>query len=156
MGILNKKTYLASGFLLAVLGLVLMEGSFLATVKLFGIMKATLIRVVFTIPLSWLAIYLFGNTNTSARIRDWFQKKQESLSRRAQLAVEGGKFFIIVNTAIFLGPVIASILMLMVGIEKKRIYYYAVICAFLSAWLWSCFYGGVCWGFGKIFALLTK
>ena len=128
-----------------------MEGSLLATTKIFGIMKATLIRVSFTIPLSWLAIYLLSNTNTSARVREWFAKKQARLSKRAKIALEGGKFLIVVNTAIFLGPILASILMLMIGVQVKRVYFYAVLSALLSAWLWACFYGGVCWSFDKIF-----
>ncbi len=138
------------GTLLTILGIVIFEGSLIAATKIFGIMKATLIRVVFTIPLSWLAIFLCAGTNASANVRGWFEKKQASLSRKAQLAVAGGKFFIIINTAIFLGPILASILMLMVDIRVNRVYFYAVLCALLSAWAWSCFYGGVWWGIGKI------
>lgn len=138
------------GITLAVLGIIFFEGSFLATTRIFGIVKATLIRVVFTIPLSWLVIFLFANTKANARVSGWFEKKQAHLSRRARIAVEGGKFLVIVNTAIFLGPVLASILMLMIGIKGKRVYFYAVLCALLCAWLWACFYGGVCWSFDKI------
>ncbi|MDD5428713.1 MAG: hypothetical protein PHI58_05715 [Candidatus Omnitrophica bacterium] len=156
MGTLDKKLYLASGVLLTILGLIFLEGSFIATVKLFGVVKAAFIRVLFTIPLSWLAIFLFANTETSAKVRGWFLKKQESLSHRAQMAVAGGKFFVVANTAIFLGPILASILMLMVGVQGKRIYFYAVLCALLCACVWSCFYGGVCWGFEKIFAFATR
>lgn len=153
---LRKKLYFIAGIAAAILGLVFVEGSFLVTVKLFGVVKAVFIRVLFTIPLSWLAIFLFANTKTSAKVRNWFIKKQESLSRQAQLAVEGGKFFVIINTAIFLGPVLASILMLMVGVQSKRVYFYSVLCALLCAWVWSCFYGGVCWGFTKALAFWAR
>ena len=136
---------------MTILGLIITEGSLIATTKIFGVMKATLIRVAFTIPLSWLAIYLCAGTNTSAKVRAWFARKQESLSERARLAVAGGEFLVVVNTAIFLGPIVASILMIMIGVKTKRIYFYAVLCALLSAWAWSCFYGGVCWGVTKIF-----
>ena len=146
----NKKLYWIAGILLTILGLIITEGSLIATTRIFGVMKATLIRVAFTIPLSWLAIFLCVGTNTSAKVRAWFAKKQASLSGRARLAVAGGEFLVIVNTAIFLGPIIASILMIMVGVQGKRLYFYAVLCALLCAWAWSCFYGGVCWGIGKI------
>jgi len=147
----NKALRWVGGVSLAILGVILLEGSFLAATKVFGIVKSALIRVAFTIPLSWLAIYLCAGTNTSAKVRDWFARKQAQLSRRAQIALEGGKFLIVVNTAIFLGPILASILMLMIGIQVKRVYFYAVFCALLCAWLWACFYGGVCWSFDKIF-----
>ena len=146
----NKKIYWAAGILLAILGLIFTEGSLIATTKMFGIVKATLIRVAFTIPLSWLAIFLCASTNTSASVRDWFIKKQASLSKRAQLAIAGGKFFVILNTALLVGPIPASILMLMVGVNRRRIYLYAVFCALLCAWAWSCFYSGVCWGVLKV------
>ena len=148
----NKKLYWIAGILLTILGLIVTEGSLIATTRIFGVMKATLIRVAFTIPLSWLAIYLCAGTNTSAKVRAWFAKKQASLSGRARLAVAGGEFLVILNTAVFLGPIIASILMIMVGVQGKRLYFYAVLCALLCAWTWSCFYGGVCWSIGKIWA----
>ena len=150
-GSISKKNYWLGGIFLATLGFIFIEGSLIATTKIFGVIKATLIRVVFTIPLSWLAIYLCASTKISEKARNWFLKKQESLSRRARLAVKGGEFLAIVNTAVFLGPVLASILMIMVGVKTVRIYYYAVLCAFLSAWTWSCIYGGVFWGLEKIF-----
>ncbi len=147
----NKKIYWIFGILSAILGLIVTEGSMIVTTKMFGVMKATLIRVAFTIPLSWLAIFLCAGTNTSAKVRAWFAGKKASLSRKAQLAMTGGKFLVIVNTAVFLGPILASILRVRVGAHGKRLYFYAALCALLSAWVWSCFYGSVCWGFGKIF-----
>ena len=150
-GSISKKLYWLGGTLLAVLGIILLEATVIATIKIFGVVKATFIRVAFTIPLSWIAIYLCLGTNTTANIRSWVSRKQAALSKRAQLALSGGKFFVILNTAIFLGPILASILMIMVGIQGKKLYLYAVLCALLSAWTWSCFYGGVCWSFAKIF-----
>ena len=146
----NKKLYWIAGILFAALGLIFMDGSLIATTKIFGVMKATIIRVIFTVPLSWLAIFLCAGTNTSAKVRTWFIKRQASLSERARLAITGGKFLVIVNTAVFLGPILASILMVMVGVQGKRLYFYAVLCALLCAWVWSCFCGGVCWWFGKM------
>ncbi|MFA5144296.1 MAG: hypothetical protein WC522_09100 [Candidatus Omnitrophota bacterium] len=146
----NKKLYWIWGALAAAVGFVLVEGSLVATTKLFGIIKATLIRVVFTIPLSWLVIFLCSGTNTSDKVRSWFLKKQAALSHRAQVAISGGKFFVIINTAILLGPILASILMVMVGINKRRIYLYAALLAILCAWAWCSFYGGVCWTFTKV------
>ena len=146
----NKKIYWIAGILLTILGLIVTEGSLIATTKMFGVMKATLIRVAFTIPLSWLAIFLCAGTNTSAKVRAWFAKKQASLSKRARLAVAGGEFLVIVNTSIFLGPILASILMIMIGVQGKRLYFYAILCALLSAWVWSSFYGGLCWSVTKI------
>lgn len=147
---MNKKLYWIAVIALAILGFIITEGSLIATTKIFGIMKATLIRAAFTIPLSWLAIFLCAGTNTGAKVRAWFAKKEASLSERARLAIAGGEFLAIVNTAIFLGPILASVLMVMIGVHGKRIYFYAVLCALLCAWTWSSFYGGVCWWFGKI------
>ena len=147
---LREKLYWIAGILLTVLGLIITEGSLVATTRIFGVMKATLIRVAFTIPLSWLAIYLCASTHTSANIRAWFAKKQAALSEKARLAVAGGEFLVVVNTAIFLGPILASILMVMIGVQGKRIYFYSALCALLCAWAWSSFYGGVCWWFCKI------
>ena len=146
----NKKLLWILGIALTILGLIVTEGSLIATTRIFGVMKATLIRVAFTIPLSWLAIFLCAPTNTSAKVRAWFTNKQASLSKRAKLAVAGGEFLVIVNTAIFLGPILASILMVMIGIQGKRLYFYAVLCALLCAWVWSGFYSGICWGICKI------
>ena len=149
MTILQKRLYWFAGILLAILGVIVAEGSLIATTKLFGILKATLLRVSFTIPLSWLAIFLCAKANVSARVRGWILEKQARLSKRARLAVKGGEFFVILNTTIFLGPILASILMVMLGIRGKKIYLYAVLCALLCAWMWCCFYGGVCWGVTK-------
>jgi len=147
---LKKKIYWIAALLLTILGLIFTEGSLIVTTRIFGVMKATLIRVAFTIPLSWLAIYLCLSTKTSANVRNWFAKKQASLSERARLAVKGGEFLAVVTTTLLLGPILASILMIMIGVQGKRIYFYAVLCALLCAWAWSCLYGSMCWGIGKI------
>ena len=153
MNTLQKRLYWLAGILLAILGVIFTEGSLIATTKLFGIIKATLIRVSFTIPLSWLAIFLCAKTNASARVRNWLLEKQARLSDKARLALKGGEFFVILNATIFLGPIIASILMVMLGIRGKKIYLYAVLCALLCAWVWCCFYGGVCWSVTKFLTL---
>ena len=149
--ILRKNLYWIVGVILAILSIAFVEGTLIATTKIFGVTKATLIRVSFTIPLSWLVIFLATKSKKNVHFSNWFASKEAKLSRKAQVAVEGGKFIAIVNTAIFLGPIIASILMLMVGLKAQRVYIYAVLCAFLSAWLWCAFYSGMLCGLGRLF-----
>jgi len=132
-----------AGVVVTVSAVLFTEGTIIAATKLFGVTRATLLRVVFTIPLSWLVIYLATRSKKSLGFTKWLDERQRKLSGKAKAAVEGGKFLVVVNTAIFLGPIVASILMLMLGISGRRIYAYAVICAFLSAWLWAAFYGGI-------------
>jgi hypothetical protein len=145
IAVLRKNILWLLGAIAALTALILIEGSMVVTTKLFGVMKATLLRVVITIPLSWLVIYLATRSKKSFRFTNWLAARQAKLSNKARVAIEGGKFVVVVNTAIFLGPIVASILMLMVGITPRRIYGYAVLCAFLSAWLWSAFYSGLLW-----------
>ncbi|MDD5422290.1 MAG: hypothetical protein WC592_04975 [Candidatus Omnitrophota bacterium] len=146
-----KDVYWIAGIALTAVGFIFTEGTLIATTKMFGVVRATLLRVVFTIPLSWLVIYLSTNADVSLRFRDWVEKKREGLSSRAQAIVKGGEFIAVLNTTVFLGPIIASILMSMIGVNTRRIYLYAVFCAFLSAWAWCAFYSGMFWGLGKIF-----
>lgn len=142
-GILRKNILWLLGASAAAAALILTEGSIIVATKIFGVTKATLLRVVFTIPLSWLVIYLATRSKKSFGFSSWLEARQAKLSGKARAAVEGGKFLVVVNTAIFLGPIVASILMLMIGITLQRIYIYAVLCAFLSAWLWAAFYSGL-------------
>lgn len=148
--VLRKNILWIISALAALAVIILTEGSIIAATKLFGITKATLLRVVFTIPLSWLVIYLATRSKKSLKFTRWLEARQSKLSGRAKAAIEGGKFLAVVNTAIFLGPIVASILMLMVGVYMKRIYAYAVLCAFLSAWVWAAFYGGLLCQLAKI------
>lgn len=150
-GILRKNLYWITGAILTILVFVFVEGTLIATTKIFGVTKATLIRVTFTIPLSWLVIFLSTKSKKNVHFGNWLTSREAKLSRKAQIAVEGGKFIAVVNTAIFFGPIIASILMLMVGLKARRVYIYAVLCAFLSAGLWCAFYSGMLCGFGRLF-----
>lgn len=143
--------YWLAGILITVIGLTFVEGSLILTTKLFGVTKATLIRVSCTIPLSWLVIYLSTKTRRSFRFSNWLAAKEAGLSKTAKTALKGGKIIAVVNTAAFLGPIIASILMLMMGVKARKAYIYAVPCAFLCAWLWCAFYSGMLWGIGKVF-----
>lgn len=130
-----------AGVIVAVSAVLFTEGTIIAATKFFGVVRATLLRVVFTIPLSWLVIYLATRSKKSLKFTKWLDERQRKLSGKAKAAVEGGKFLVVANTAIFLGPIVASILMLMLGVSGRRSY--AVICAFVSAWLWAAFYGGI-------------
>ena len=147
----KKNLYWLVGILFAIIVVVFLEGSLIVTTKFLGVTKATLLRVSFTIPLSWIVIYLATKSNSNIYFRTWLAKKEANLSKRARTVVNGGKVIAVLNAALFLGPIIASILMLMIGIEIKRIYLYAVGCALLCAWAWCAFYAGVFWGLGKIF-----
>ena len=151
VGMLKKNILWLLGAAAALAALILIEGSMVVTTKIFGVTKATLLRVVFTIPLSWLVIYLATRSKKSFRFTNWLAARQAKLSNKAKVAIEGGKFVVVVNTAIFLGPIVASILMLMIGITPRRIYGYAVLGALLSAWLWSAFYSGLLWQLAKVF-----
>ena len=147
--ILRRNLYWLIGALFAILFVIFMEGSLIATTKLFGVARATLIRVSITIPLSWLVIYLATKSDRSFHFSNWLKEKEARLSKSAKVALQGGKFLAVLNTAIFLGPIIASILMLMIGIKARLVYIYAVISALLCAWLWSMFYCGMLWGIAK-------
>ena len=150
-GMVKKVLYWLGGILIGALGIVFSEGTMIAATKMFGVTKATLLRVLFTIPASWLVIYLATQAHASTRFTRWLINREAHLSKSAKLAVSGGKWFIIANTAIFLGPVIASILMLMIGFSGKKVYVYSAICAVMCAWLWSAFYSGMLWGLAKFF-----
>ena len=130
---------------------VMAEGSLMATSKIFGPVKAALIRVAFTIPLSWCAIYLSSDFSASRFLKTWYEKKEASLSKTAKVAVEGGKAIAVLNTAVFLGPVLATILMLMLGYRGKRVYVFAALCAIICALAWCSFYSGIFWGIDKAF-----
>lgn len=150
--VIKKNLHWLAGILLTAGAFIFTEGSLIATTKVLGVTKATLLRVSFTIPISWFVIYLSTKSKSSRRFHDWLARKEASLSRRAQVVMKSGKAIAVLNAAIFLGPIIASILMLMIGIEAKRAYLYAIFCAILCAWTWCAFYSGMFWGLGKIFS----
>jgi hypothetical protein len=147
----RKNIYWVTGILLTVFCVVIGEGMLIVTTKVFGVVKATFLRVLFTIPLSWLVIYLATRYGRSPYFQAWLEKKKAGLSDRARAIVKGGEVLAIANAAIFLGPIIASILMLMIGLAARRVYFYAVLCALLCAWVWCLVYSGVLWGLGKVF-----
>lgn len=154
LSVFQKNMYWIIGGSLAILFLIFTEGSLIVATKLFGVMKATLLRVLVTIPFSWAVIYLSTKTNRSYQLSNWLAKREARLSKYARMTVEGGKFLVVLNVAIFFGPIVASILMLMIGLKAKMVYFYAVLCALLSAWLWSAFYSGMLWGVGKVLLLI--
>lgn len=147
----GKWLYWTGGVLTGALAIILSEGVMIATTKAFGVAKATLLRVVFTIPASWMVIYLATRARLNVGFSQWLAKREASLSKRARMAVEGGKWFVIGNTALFLGPIITSILMLMIGFKARLVYVYAAVFAVIVAWLWAAFYSGMLWGLAKIF-----
>lgn len=151
MGVILKNLYWVAGAVLAIFGLVFTEGSLIVTTKLFGVTKATLIRVSFTIPLSWLVIYLATRSRKGFYFGNWLAEKEARLSNRARIALRGGEVLSVINIAIFLGPIIASIFMVMIGISSLKVYLYAVGCAVLCAWIWAMFYSGMLWGIMRIF-----
>lgn len=149
---INKKLYWPGGILLAVAGFLFAEGSLAASAKLLGPVKATLLRILFTIPLSWLVIYLSKGAG-NPHFMKWFSEKEKKLSKTARLALNGGKAFAVLNTAVFLGPIIATVLMLMLGVGIKRLYLYSALCAVLCASTWCVFYSCVFWGCEKMVVL---
>ena len=146
-----KNLYWLVGVTLTVLFLVFTEGTMIMTTKLFGVVRATFLRMFFTVPLSWLVIYLSTKSRRSFYFSNWLAAKEAKLSGAKRAALKGGKFLAVINTAVFLGPIIASVLMLIVGVKPKKAYIYAALCAFLSAWVWSAFYSGMLCGLGRIF-----
>ena len=128
------------------------EGWLILAAKLFGALRATVIVSVVTTPVAWLVIYIATRSNTNWFLRDWIINKETKLSERAKTAVKGGKVLAVLNATIFLGPIIASLLMLILGIAVRRVYAYAVLCAILCAGIWCSLYAGVFWGISKIFS----
>jgi len=149
----KKNFYWITGLLITALGFIFFEGWLIVSAKVFGPLRATALISALTIPPSWLIIYLSTRYGNTGRFGEWLSKKEASLSRRAQRAVEGGKFVAILNTTVFLGPIITSILMLMLGFESRKVYFYAVISAVICAAIWCSFYSGLFWSFEKILPL---
>lgn len=149
---LRKHLYWLVGILATIGTLVFSEGTLVVTTKYFGVARATLFRVAFTIPLSWIVIYLATHVSVSHRFTEWLSRKEERLSKRARTAVNGGKCVAVLNAAVFLGPILASVLMLMLGLRPRRVYLYAVPCAIFGALVWCAFYGGVLNQIARFFA----
>lgn len=145
-----KNLYWFAGVVLTTAALIFTEGTLIVTARTLGVLKATALRAVFTIPLSFLVIYLATKSNHNHRFQSWLKKKEAELSSRVRAVVDGGKALAVLNTALFLGPIIASILMLMIGFEARKVYVYAFFLAIASAWAWCSFYSGLFLGVEKI------
>ncbi len=119
-------------------------------VKLFGFWGGAAIVTLVTLILSWIVIYVSSGTRNIGRFRDWLKEKEVELSGKAKAAVQGGKVLVVANTAVFLGPMVAALLMLMLGIRRNKIYLYSIFCSLLCAVVWSGFYSGIFWEIRKI------
>jgi len=148
---LRENLYWITGIFLTVIGFIFFEGWLIFASKKFGALKATAIISAITIPVSWVVIYLAVISKAGSPFGRWLAKKEEHLSRRAKAAVESGKFIVILNTSVIFGPILASILMLMLGLDHRKVYVYSAFSAILCAGIWCSFYAGVFWGIGKIF-----
>ncbi len=134
------------GIALTVLVYIFAEGWLILVVKIFGFKAGTVIVTLVTLILSWMVIYFSSGSRGIGRFRDWFLEKERNLSIYAKGAMNGGKTLAVVNTTILLGPIVASILMLMLGLERKKVYIYSIICALMCAIFWCGFYSGIFWG----------
>lgn len=136
----------AGGITLTVIGFIFAEGWLVLTVKIFGFGIATLIVTAVPLCIAWFVIYASSGARSIGRFRDWLSKKEKALSGRAAAAVKGGKALVVLNTAVLLGPIVAAVLMLMLGVERRRVYLYSVVSAFLCAVIWCGLYAGIFWG----------
>ena len=150
---LKKWLLWLGGITLTVLWYVFAEGWLILVVKLFGFWGGTAIVTLVTLAIAWGVIWFASGVGKSGRFASWLKEEEAGLSQRAKAAVNGGKALVVANTAIFLGPMVAAILMLMFGIERGKVYIYSIYCAFLCAIVWSAFYSGIFWGIREI---LTK
>ena len=148
----KKMTLLGSGAILAILGYLLGEGWIMVTAKHLGFIKGSLFVSAITVSVCWVVVYLLCDIRFSAVVRNWFKEKEAILSHKAKMAVEGGKFAVIANTAIFISPTLAAVLMVMLGIEGRRLYAYAALGAVSCSVLRCAVYCGVFWGAGKLFS----
>ena len=149
---IKKNILWLGGITVTVLWYIFAEGWLIAVVKLFGFWGGAAIVTLVSLILSWLVIYVSSGAHNIGRFRDWLKEKEAGLSGKAKAAMQGGKTLVVANTAVFLGPMVAAILMLMLGIQKNKVYIYSIFCALLCAVVWSGFYSGVFWGIHKIIA----
>jgi hypothetical protein len=140
------------GIALAVMGFVFAEGWLILVIKLLGFWGGAAIITLVTIILTWIVIYFASGANSVGRFRDWLKSKEAELSGRAKAAMQGGKALVVVNTALFLSPMVAAILMLMLGARRNRVYLYSVFSCLFCAVVWSGFYSGIFWGIHKVIA----
>ena len=149
---IKKSLYWFGGITATALWYIFAEGWLILIVKIFGFALSTVIVTLVLIILSWLVIYVLSGSRNIGKFREWIKEKEESLSGKAKAAMGGGKVLAVANTAIFLGPMVSAILMLMLGLERKKTYIYSIFCAFLCAIVWCGFYSGVFWEIHRIFA----
>ena len=140
------------GIGLTVLGYVLAEGWLIAVVKIFGFWGGALIVMLVTLVLSWIVTYFASGACKAGRFQNWLKQKEVELSGKMKAAMQGGKTLVVINVAIFLGPMVAALLMLMLGIGKNKVYFYSIFSCLLCAVFWSGFYSGIFWGIHKIVA----
>jgi len=138
------------GIAIAVLWYIFAEGWLILVVKLFGFWGGAAIVTLVTLVLSWVVIYFSSGAGNIGRFRDWLKEKEAGLSAAAKAAAQGGKTLVVANTAVFLGPMVAALLMLMLGIRRDKVYFYSIFCALLCAVVWSGFYSGIFWGVREI------
>lgn len=150
---MNKiKKYLCwlGGIVATVIWYVFSEAWLILMVDLFGFAWSTIIVTIATLALSWLVIYASVNSNKLSRLRDWLVGKEGNLSKKVQVAMKSGKVLVVANTAIFLGPMVAAFLMLMLGLKARKVYIYSIFCALLCAIFWCGLYSGIFWEIHKI------
>jgi hypothetical protein len=136
----------AGGVAATVAGFIFAEGWLILAVKVFGFALATAIVTVVTAVISWAIIYLASGSRNITRFNAWLKEKEAGLSGRAMAAVKGGIVIAVVNTTVLLGPIVASVLMLMLGVDRKKAYIYSGLGALLCAAIWCGFYSGLFWG----------
>lgn len=147
----KKNLYWFGGITLAVLWYIFAEGWLILMVKLFGFKLSTAIVTLILLILSWFVIYVSSNFRNIGRFREWLKEREAELSGKVKAAMDGGKVLAVVNTAIFLGPMVSAILMLMLGLQRTKVYVYSIFCSFLCAIIWCGFYSGIFWEIHRIF-----
>lgn len=147
---IKKIFYWLSGITLTALWYIFAEGWLILVVKIFGFFWGSIIVTLVTFLLACIVIHLATGSHKFTKFSEWLKEKEESLSNRAKTAVTGGKVLAVANTAIFLGPMVSAILLLMFNIEKKKVYLYSVFCSILCAVFWSGFYSGVFLGISHL------
>ncbi|MFA5147310.1 MAG: hypothetical protein WC515_08040 [Candidatus Omnitrophota bacterium] len=148
----RKDLYWLGGITLAAIWYIFAEGWLILMVRIFGFSLSTVIVTLILIILSWFVIYVASGAGNIGRFREWLKEKEDSISPGAKTAVGGGKVLAVLNTAVFLGPMVSAVLMLMLGTGRNKAYLYSVFCAFLCAVVWCGFYSGIFWEIQRIFA----
>jgi hypothetical protein len=148
---IKRGVLFSAATVLTVVGFVFFESWIILCVKMFGFVASTLLVTLVTAAMSWIVIYAASGSRNVGRIKGWIRDKEASLTARAAAAVKGGKAVAIINTTVFLGPIVASVLMLMLGLEAKRVYLYAALSALLCAAIWCGIYSGMFWGIHQFF-----